>query len=78
MSFVPGNARPQPFGRIGHVDPAPLGCAGPQLGDRAMGNDPAVVDDRDPVAQPFDELELVAREEDRHARVGLFAQDARS
>ena len=38
-----------------------------QLGGRARGDDPAVDQDRDPVREPLDVGEVVAREEDRDA-----------
>ena len=38
-----------------------------QLGGRARGDDPAVDQDRDPVGQPLDVGEVVARQEDRDA-----------
>ena len=52
-----------------HLDaPEPLrGTARAQLRDRAARDEPAVLDDRDGVAEALDELELVAGEQDRHA-----------
>ena len=64
-------------GRRGHVDPAPLAAPGAQLRHRAAGDHPAVVDDAHPVAQPLDELELVAREDDGDPRIGPLAQHLR-
>ena len=49
-----------------------------QLLDRALRHHAPVVDQHDPVAEPLDELELMAREHDGHAVVrGLAAQHAR-
>ncbi len=48
---------------------------GPQLVDRAGGHHLPLIDDPHPVAQPLDELELVAREDDGEACVRLLAED---
>lgn len=50
---------------------------GAQLGDRAAGDEAAVGEDADAVAELLDELELVGREEDGDAGVGLLAQRRR-
>ena len=69
----------RPFERVGG------GCDGqgelgigraPQLLDGALGHDAPLRDDADPVAQPFDQIELVGREDDRHSRGGLLLEDA--
>ena len=49
-----------------------------QLLDRADGDHPPGRDDADPVAEPLDQLQLVAGEDHRDAGVGLVAQHARS
>ena len=51
-----------------HEQEPPL-AFGPQLLDRALGHDAAVVDQHDGIAEPLDEVELVAREHDGHAVV---------
>jgi len=50
-------------------------ASGSELRDRAAGDHPAPVDDAHAVAQPLDELELVAREDDGQPRIGLLTQD---
>ena len=50
-------------------------AAGGQLVDRALGDDPAAVDDDGPFAQVLDEIELVRREEHRRAPPGLADED---
>ena len=44
-----------------------------ELVGRALGDDPAVVDDRQPVGQRVGLLEVVGREEDRRARLAQAA-----
>ena len=60
-----------------HEEESPL-AASPQLADRPLGHDASAVDQHDRVAQPFHELELMAREHHGHPVVrGLPTQHAR-
>ena len=42
-----------------------FGCCRPEPGRRVLGDDPAVVEDRDPAAQAFRLGQVVRREDDR-------------
>src|SRR5690606_8974981 len=50
---------------------------GLELLTRAGSDDPALVEDDEPVTEPVDEVELVAGEEDRHAARGVLAEQVR-
>ena len=52
----------------------PFGPAGPQVLDGPLRDDPAGVEYDEPVAEPLDEVELVAREEDGNAAGGVRTQ----
>ena len=55
-----------------HDDLPPSAKAIQQVGQPAVKEQPSVVDDQDPVAEPFDILEVVRREDDGRA---VFAVD---
>ncbi len=76
-SRTPGTPASQSSGAAGHVDPAALEAPGAELVHRAAGDHPAPVDDAHAVAQPLDELELVAREDDGDSCVRPFAEHVR-
>ena len=67
-----------PFGPRSDLAPGRRAGRRDELVDRAAGRptQAAVLDDRHGLAQPLDELELVAGEDDRHAGRGVFGQDA--
>src|SRR5450759_3927706 len=69
-----GRTRPPPRAAVDD-DPDPAsGAFLLQLRGIAACHDPAFMDDHQVVAQPLDQLELVAREEHRHARFGASPQ----
>ena len=49
-------------------------AAGAQLGERALRDEPALVDDADVIAEPLDDLEDVRREEHRAAALARSAR----
>ena len=57
--------------------PQPFGPAGAQLLDGALRDDPAGAEHDEPVAEPLDQVELVAGEEHGDAAGGLLAQQVR-
>ena len=72
----PGITAAQPAGASGTITSSCGGLLGAQVLDGAAGDHPAGVDDPDRVAEPLDQVELMAGEHDRHARAGALQQDA--
>ena len=63
-----GRAAPTIVRKISSSD-WPVAAAGAQLGQRALRDQPALVDDADVIAEPLDDLEDVRRQEHRAAAV---------
>ena len=74
---TPGSARGPAGGGVRDDDPQqPAGLAAAQLLDRAGGDHPAAGEDADRVAEPLDEVELVAGEDDRDTLRAAWSSSA--
>ena len=72
---TPGSAAAQPAAASGTTTRSSRPASRrAQLLDGAGGHHPAAGEDADRVAEPLDQVELVAGEHDRHARAGLLEQ----